>query len=110
MSAVDDEPLVTRLIGRIEAAATGSDGLLLDAPDERWCAKSTRYCGQAVVPSVLPSFLLGVLLTVTPYRMNCFLMNCFSLVRLAPYIQVACCPVCSAISWLAELVGVACWV
>ena len=52
----------------IEAAATGSDGLLLDAPDERWCARSTRHRGWAVVPPVSPSFLLGVLLTVTPYR------------------------------------------
>ena len=31
----------------------------------------------------------------------------FSLVGRPPYIQVACCPVCSAIGWLAELLGVA---
>ena len=45
--------------GGIEAAATGSDGLLLDAPDEWWCAWSMRHRGRAVVPPVLPSFLPG---------------------------------------------------
>ena len=39
--------------------------------------------------------------------MNFFPMNCFPLVRWSPCIQVACCPVCSAIGWLAELLGVA---
>ena len=39
---------------------TGSDGLLLDAPDEWWCAWSMKHRGRAAVPPVLPSFLLGV--------------------------------------------------
>jgi len=46
--------------GGIEAAATGSDGLLLDAPNERWYVRSTRHLGRAVVLPVLPSFLFGV--------------------------------------------------
>ena len=58
--------------GGIEAAATLSDGLLLDAPDERWCARSTRHRGRAVVPPVLPSFLFGLLLTVTSFRWTAF--------------------------------------
>ena len=48
--------------GGIEAATTGSDGVLLDAPDEWWCARSTKHRGRAVMTPVLPSFLLGVLL------------------------------------------------
>jgi len=54
--------------GGIEAAATGSEGLLLDAPDEQCYARSTRHRGRAVMPPVLPNFLFGVLLTVTPFR------------------------------------------
>jgi len=37
-------------------------------------------------------------------------LNCLSLVSWSPYIQIACCPVCSATGWWAELVGVACCV
>jgi len=36
--------------------------VLLDAPDEWWCARSTKHRGRAVMTPVLPSFLLGVLL------------------------------------------------
>jgi len=48
----NDEPLVMvdwpEVRGGIEAAVTSFDGLLLDAPNERWCARSTRHRGRAV--------------------------------------------------------------
>jgi len=43
-------------------AATGADGLLLDVPDEWWCARSTRLHGRAVGHQVFcldESFLIG---------------------------------------------------
>ena len=36
--------------------------LLAVCPDELWCAWSMRHRGRAIVPPVLPSFLLSVLL------------------------------------------------
>jgi len=52
-------------------------GLLAVCPGERWCARSMRHCGQAVRRRVscwvvvFLIFLLDVLWTVTPFRMNC---------------------------------------
>ena len=67
--------------------------------DERWCVRSMRLHGQAVGHCV---FRLDVLLTDTPFRINEFCWSEWPL-----FIPVTCCPACSAIGWLAELVGVA---
>jgi len=58
--------------GGIEAVATGADGLLLDIPDERWCARSTRHRAQAVRRRVscLDIVFLYMLWTVSPFRKN----------------------------------------
>ena len=45
-----------RLVG-----AVAGQRLLAVCPDERWCARSTRHHGRAVMSPVLPNFLLGVL-------------------------------------------------
>jgi len=58
-----------------------------------------RLRGQAVGHRV---FHLDVLLTDTPFQMNEFCWSEWPL-----FIPVACCPACSAIGWLAELVGMA---
>jgi len=49
---------------RVVGAVAGQQ-LLAICPDERWCARSTRHHGQAVVCPVLPNFLLGVLLLLS---------------------------------------------
>ena len=86
----------------VEEAATGAE-CCCRMPGNRWCARS--MAGQSgVLSSVLMSPFLLCVLPVTPFRMNESRWS-----EWAPFIPVACCPVCSAIGWLAELVGVAHW-
>jgi len=54
--------------------------------------------------SVLMSPFLMCVLLVTPFRINESRWS-----KWAPFIPVTCCPVCSAIGWLVELVGMARW-
>jgi len=58
-----------------------------------------------VVSSAMMSPFLMCVLPVTPFRMNESRWS-----ERAPFIPIACCPVCYAISWLAELVSEACWI
>ena len=79
-AAGDGVPLDVRLGLTWEPRNLGSKWLLAVCRDERWCAQSTRHRGQAVrchvscLDVVLQSFLLDVSWTITPFRMNCFLL------------------------------------
>jgi len=61
---------------QLVAGVVAGRGLLAVCPDERWCAQSMRHHGRAVGRRVscqvvvLLSFLLDVLWTVIPFRMN----------------------------------------
>jgi hypothetical protein len=110
LAANDVVPLATRLIGRRSTAELKRLRLVLSAAagclDEQWCAWSTRLRGQAVGHYVfrLEVSFLDVLLPDTSFRMNEAHWSEWPL-----FIPVTCCPACSAIGWLAELVGMARW-
>jgi len=91
--------------GGIEEAATGAECCCRMS---RWkvVCRSTRLRGRAVGHRVfrLEVSFLNVLLTDTPFWINEFCWSEWPL-----FIPVTCSPACSAIGWLAELVGMARW-
>jgi len=108
MSVVNDEPLVTRLIGRRSTVELRRLRLVLMG-----CCWMPQMSGGLPGPRDILARQSCLLSCQASFSVCCcysFPMNSFSLVRWVPFIQVACWSVCSATGWLVELVGVACWV